>query len=125
MKRVLPMDLVLFVVLLWNSSVVTSGREADGLGTSTGRWERIVRPVSISYLWNFGDGGTSTSRVASHTYSSPATYVWWLTVTDRSGCTCTRSGRIVIANQSVRDLTSNVTACPDPLTTGTMVSIEL
>ena len=35
-----------------------------------------------SYLWSFGDGGTSTSIVVSHTYDTPGSYPVTLTVTD-------------------------------------------
>ena len=35
-----------------------------------------------SYLWNFGDGKTSTSIVVSHTYKIPGSYPVTLTVTD-------------------------------------------
>ena len=38
-----------------------------------------------SYLWNFGDGSTSTSANPSHTYTSADTYTVSLTVTDNEG----------------------------------------
>jgi len=37
------------------------------------------------YLWNFGDGGTSTAANPSHTYSTAGTYNVSLTVTDNGG----------------------------------------
>lgn len=39
-----------------------------------------------SYLWNFGDGSTSTATSPSHTYITPGTYYVTLTVTDNNGC---------------------------------------
>lgn len=39
-----------------------------------------------SYLWNFGDGSTSTSVSPSHTYITSGTYYVTLTVTDNNGC---------------------------------------
>jgi PKD repeat protein len=42
-----------------------------------------------SYLWNFGDGATSTSANPQHTYTSPGQYVVTLTVTDNQGVTST------------------------------------
>lgn len=41
--------------------------------------------VIASYLWNFGDGTTSTLSNVSHTYSAAGTYNASLTVTDNSG----------------------------------------
>lgn len=38
-----------------------------------------------SYLWDFGDGATSTSANPQHTYSLPGNYVATLTVTDNLG----------------------------------------
>jgi PKD repeat protein len=38
-----------------------------------------------SYLWNFGDGTTSTSRNPSHTYTNPGTYIITLTVSNAQG----------------------------------------
>lgn len=39
-----------------------------------------------SYLWNFGDGSTSTLPAPSHTYVTSGTYYVTLTVTDANGC---------------------------------------
>src|SRR5262249_55963585 len=36
----------------------------------------------VSYLWDFGDGSTSTARDPIHTYSAPGTYTVKLTVTN-------------------------------------------
>ncbi|MFT5168943.1 MAG: PKD repeat protein [Saprospiraceae bacterium] len=38
-----------------------------------------------SWLWDFGDGNTSTQQNPQHTYSSPGTYTVCLTVTNSSG----------------------------------------
>ena len=45
-----------------------------------------TEPV-ISYLWDFGNGITSTLPTPSHTYTSQGTYNVSLTVTTASGCT--------------------------------------
>jgi len=41
----------------------------------------------ISYLWDFGDGTTSTATSPTHTYGADGTYAVSLTVTDSYGCT--------------------------------------
>jgi len=52
---------------------------------------------SPSFLWDFGDGQTSTDRIPSHTYAAAGSYTWLLTatVTGASG-PCTRNGTIVV-----------------------------
>lgn len=48
----------------------------------------------VSWLWDFGDGTTSTARAPEHTYEEPGTYEVTLTVTD-----C--YGREVVASEEV------------------------
>jgi gliding motility-associated-like protein len=45
----------------------------------------------VSYLWNFGNGVTSTAATPSYTYTTQGTYTVSLTVTTASGCTETYS----------------------------------
>jgi PKD repeat protein len=42
-----------------------------------------------NYLWDFGDGTTSTAKNPTHTYSTPGTYSVSLIITTASGCTDT------------------------------------
>ncbi|WP_166437266.1 PKD domain-containing protein [Niastella caeni] len=44
-----------------------------------------------SWLWDFGDGSTSTQQFPSHTYTSTGSYVVRLTITTTGGCTVTTS----------------------------------
>lgn len=39
-----------------------------------------------TYLWNFGDGSTSTATSPNHTYATQGTYYATLTTTDANGC---------------------------------------
>ncbi len=43
----------------------------------------------INYLWDFGDGTTSTATNPSHTYTAAGTYTIKLTATNAAGCTNT------------------------------------
>ncbi len=40
----------------------------------------------MTYAWDFGDGGNSTSQSPNHTYTVAGTYTVKLTVTDKWGC---------------------------------------
>jgi len=42
---------------------------------------------SLTSLWAFGDGGSSTEETGIHTYMAPGTYDVTLTITDVLGCT--------------------------------------
>ena len=41
----------------------------------------------VSYLWNFGDGATSTLQNPTHIYNAVGTYTLTLTITTAGGCT--------------------------------------
>lgn len=56
----------------------------------------VNEPVA-SYLWNFGDGTTSSSATPAHTYTRAGTYDVSLTITTVGGCT-----RTVTINRAVR-----------------------
>ena len=50
-----------------------------------------------AYLWNFGDGTTSTAAAPAKTYTVPGTYVVSLRVTDNAGATATASVSVTVA----------------------------
>jgi PKD repeat protein len=52
-------------------------------------------PATISRLWDFGDGGSSTDEIALHEYTSPGLYDVSLEVTDSYG-TLTKEKRYFI-----------------------------
>ncbi|MEU8279401.1 lectin [Microbispora bryophytorum] len=53
---------------------------------------------AITYSWDFGDGGTSTSANPSHTYNANGTYNVKLTVRDASGKTGSVTLPVVVGN---------------------------
>lgn len=46
-------------------------------------------PAANTWLWNFGDGSTSTQQHPSHTYTNPGSYHVTLTITLPGGCSNT------------------------------------
>lgn len=72
----------------------------------------VGAPPPVSYLWDFGDGTTSTSQHPSHDYTATGNYTVRLTATTADGCTqsITASNYIVIANAEA-DFTIAQSAC--------------
>ncbi|MCB2229672.1 PKD domain-containing protein [bacterium] len=62
-----------------------------------------------SYSWSFGDGGSVTGPVVSHTYTSAGTYRAVLTVTDSQSHTA-RDTVLITASAPATPLTCNLTA---------------
>ena len=52
-------------------------------------------PGATSFLWNFGDGGTSTAAAPPHTYMAVGTYAVTLTVVNPSGSIAINKGGFI------------------------------
>ncbi|GHE97495.1 M6 family metalloprotease domain-containing protein [Thalassotalea profundi] len=78
--QIITMDLDLQAEPLSSSiSFTKTNLQVSFTGSSTGG------EGSVSYLWDFGDGGTSSLQNPNHTYSSAGTYDVILKVTDDKG----------------------------------------
>ncbi|MEU6341128.1 ThuA domain-containing protein [Streptomyces sp. NPDC046977] len=53
---------------------------------------------TLTYAWDFGDGGTSTAADPAHTYRTNGTYTANLTVKDPTGRTASASVQVVVGN---------------------------
>jgi gliding motility-associated-like protein len=69
-------------------------------------------PGSGTYVWDFGDGGSSTSSSPTHSYSASGTYTVKLTATNSVNCpsTDTQANLITIYPKPVADFTATDTA---------------
>ena len=65
------------------------------------------------YLWDFGDGNTSTSKNPSHTYTAKGEYSVTLTITTPNGCSSQlqKSGYIYIGSIKVDFIADKVNIC--------------
>jgi PKD repeat protein len=70
-----------------------------------------------AWSWDFGDGGTSTLRIPSHTYTSAGTYTVTLTATNSCGSYMrTKTNYIIVCTVPVANFTGSTTSGPAPLT---------
>ena len=69
---------------------------------------------SISnYLWDFGDGATSTNYNPTHIYSTNGNHIATLIATSNKGCVDTITGTVYVRQLPVPDLTADIMAgCP-------------
>jgi gliding motility-associated-like protein len=56
---------------------------------------------TVSYGWNFGDGGTSTLQNPSHAYSAAGTYLVKLVITTNNGCNDSTTQTVIVYPQPV------------------------
>jgi gliding motility-associated-like protein len=64
------------------------------------------------WLWNFGDGDTSSQQNPSHTYAADGVYDVMLTVTDASGCLDSVEHQVTIATPVVDATATPAAVCP-------------
>lgn len=73
-----------------------------------------LSPAAVSWLWDFGDGNTSTVQNPVHTYVTAPTGPVTLTIVDVNGCSKTRTRPSVVA--IIPDITANDTVGCRPMT---------
>jgi len=66
-----------------------------------------------SFHWTFGDGKTSTEEDPVHTYASPGTYQWTMTVTAGSR-SCSQDGEVYIRATCAVSCSASVSAATQP-----------
>jgi PKD repeat protein len=63
------------------------------------------------WLWEFGDGGTSTLQNPDHTYNNPGTYAGTLTVKNECGCTSVLPFKVIVTAQVSPEIGCISTVC--------------
>ena len=95
-----------------------SGATANFTNTSTGGG-------SLTYLWDFGNGVTSTFANPSHTYATSGTYTVTLTVTNSCGTSTTTSNITITIVGMEEGLNFNVNVYPNPANGLVNIAAEL
>lgn len=85
--------------------------------------------VGESYLWNFGDGNTSTDLVPNHSYTDFGTYPVTLTITSSEGCTSATTQQITVLDMTTGlnddQLNNQIAIFPNPAIDQLTVSFDL
>jgi len=72
----------------------------------------FVDPIStLNWLWEFGDGATSTEADPQHIYAIQGIYIVNLTITDTAGCTATVSHPVSVVPGPVAMFNFTAPAC--------------
>jgi PKD repeat protein len=66
-----------------------------------------------SFAWSFGDGGTSSSQNAAHTYAAAGTYAWTLAVT-ADGKVCSQGGTVTVEEPCSLDCSASASPPSGP-----------
>ena len=81
--------------------------------------------INLTYLWDFGDGNTSSLQNPSHTYATAGPFYLCLTIDDGNGCTdiyCDSIGKNGVIFNKAGGFNINITT---PITTGIDNNIDL
>lgn len=107
------------------STEKTDLKASFALSSAEGRIPFTIAPLDTStgtissYLWNFGDGTTSTEPNPRHTYQESGTYPLVLTVSDSSGESSTDPSLILVTQSRIQpwaEATADITNGSAPLT---------
>ncbi|WP_338769640.1 PKD domain-containing protein [Bernardetia sp. ABR2-2B] len=66
---------------------------------------------AVSWLWDFGDGTTSTERNPVHSYNTQGDYVITLTVRTAAGCQGTASKSLLVFRRSPKPIINDLFVC--------------
>ena len=70
-----------------------------------------IASTSVTWAWDFGDGGTSVLQEPVHVYTAPGTYVVSVVVVDANGCTNFYSAPVYINPLPIADFAFSALPC--------------
>lgn len=82
-----------------NPLVVNFGMSTDTLQLSDTAYFTDSTPNAVTWIWDFGDGTTSTQQNPSHNYAAQGLYNVKLTVIDNRSCSNTLTQQILVENK--------------------------
>lgn len=85
----------------------TTGAVCDGSPVSFTDLSTISTGTITDWLWDFGDGQTSSTQNPTHTYSTANTYNVTLTITSNSGCVAMVTNPVTVNPNPVADFSFN------------------
>lgn len=102
-------------------TVNTANPDFSFAGEPTVGFTDISSSTVATYLWDFGDGNTSTIANPSNTYTSDGSYTVCLTITSTDGCTDSICKTVAINSTSVKEnISQQVSIYPNPVSNGTV-----
>ncbi|MFZ4549240.1 MAG: PKD domain-containing protein, partial [Bacteroidales bacterium] len=80
-------------------------------------------PAINFWLWDFGDGFTSSLQTPEHVYAAPGSYQVTLTITDTAGCSNGITKGVIIIPKPYADFSVSSPVCPQSTTSFTNLSL--
>ncbi len=90
---------------------INNGNQCLSNNSFTFTTNATVTGGTVTYSWNFGDGGTSSLQNTAHSYISAGTYQVKLVVTTNNGCKDSITQTVTVYPQPVAGFTSNTPQC--------------
>ncbi len=90
-----------------NVEVTCETTALDGITSSINGSAAIFKGINlsgddfVSYLWDFGDGTSSTNEIGTHIYDAAGTYQVCLSIVDVNGCCATICETVVISEMTL------------------------
>lgn len=133
-------DLVFHGISTDNQTLENTPPVAKANGPYSGKGGTAIKLSSLgsedsngtitSYLWNFGDGQTSTEANPTHVYSTPGTFKATLTLTDNEGAQSTDTATVTVSDPNApitveSEPNDDFNTANGPIVPGTAVSGNL